>query len=92
MEVLLGIQQLVTHRMENKNWADESDNLTKKEHEHITIIIFFFRQRELWDSKEGKHITHQLTTKKLGLGLVQKEYRLTPQRLCARDYSGSDPG
>ena len=31
MEVLLGIQQLFTHSLEDKNWADETNSLTEKE-------------------------------------------------------------
>lgn len=45
MEVLLGIQQLVTHRMENKikiELMKVTTSQRKKEHEHVTIIIFFF--------------------------------------------------
>lgn len=68
MEVLLGIQQLFTHSLEHKNWADETDSLTVKEGAwtHHRHQFFFFSQRELWDSKQRKYITNQLITKKAG--------------------------
>lgn len=44
MEVLLGIQQLFTHSLEHKNWADETDSLTEKEGAwtHHRHQFFFF--------------------------------------------------
>lgn len=67
----------------------------KKEHEHITVInFFFFPERAL--RQQTKKIYHQPANNKesrLDLDLVQKQRRLTTHHLCVtRDYSGSGPG
>lgn len=97
MEVLLGIQQLFTHSLEHKNWADETDSLTEKErawtHHHRNLLIFLLERALRQQTKKIYHPPANNKESRLDLDLVHKQCRLTTHHFCAtRDYFESDPG